>query len=200
MIIAALYLKEPITGKKVLGVAVGAAGALLLIFSGSHLVSEKQTSSITGDLLCLFAQCSFATYFVVFKKLISRYTPITLMKWMFLYATICCLPFGYGNLQAVDWNVLPWRNYAEIIYIVLGGTFIAYLLMPIGQKNLRPTVACSYNYLQPLVASLVTVMMGMDRFTPIKGFAIILVFAGVYIVTISKSRAQMEQEDKAVKG
>ncbi len=196
MIIAALYLKEPITGKKVLGVAVGAAGALLLIFSGSHLVSDKHASSITGDLLCLFAQCSFATYFVIFKKLISRYTPITLMKWMFLYATVCCLPFGYGNLQAVDWNILPWRNYAEIIYIVLGGTFIAYLLMPIGQKNLRPTVACSYNYLPPLVASLVTVMMGMDRFTPIKGFAIVLVFAGVYIVTISKSRAQMEQEEQ----
>ena len=196
MIIAALYLKEPITGKKVLGVAVGAAGALLLIFSGSHLVSDKHASSITGDLLCLFAQCSFATYFVIFKKLISRYTPITLMKWMFLYATVCCLPFGYGNLQAVDWNILPWRNYAEIIYIVLGGTFIAYLLMPIGQKNLRPTVACTYNYLQPLVASLVTVMMGMDRFTPIKGFAIVLVFAGVYIVTISKSRAQMEQEEQ----
>lgn len=199
MIIAALYLKEPITGKKVLGVAVGAAGALLLIFSGSHLVSDKHDSSIAGDLLCLFAQCSFATYFVIFKKLISRYTPITLMKWMFLYATVCCLPFGYGNLHAVHWSVLAWTNYAEIIYIVLGGTFIAYLLMPIGQKNLRPTVACSYNYLQPLVASLVTVMMGMDRFTPIKGFAIVLVFAGVYIVTISKSRAQMEQEDKAVK-
>ena len=175
---------------------VGAAGALLLIFSSAHVVSRQHSSSITGDLLCLFAQLSFATYFVVFKKMISRYTPITLMKWMFLYATICCLPFGYQNVRAIDWNMLAWSNYAEIGYIVLGGTFIAYLLMPIGQKNLRPTVACSYNYLQPLVASLVTVMMGMDRFTPIKGFAIILVFAGVYIVTISKSRAQMEQEEQ----
>lgn len=196
MIIAALYLKEPITGKKVLGVVVGAAGALLLIFSSAHVASGQHSSSITGDLLCLFAQLSFATYFVVFKKMISRYTPITLMKWMFLYATICCLPFGYQNVRAIDWNMLAWSNYAEIGYIVLGGTFIAYLLMPIGQKNLRPTVACSYNYLQPLVASLVTVMIGMDRFTPIKGFAIILVFAGVYIVTISKSRAQMEQEEQ----
>ena len=170
--------------------------ALYLVIFWLDLASGQHSSSITGDLLCLFAQLSFATYFVVFKKMISRYTPITLMKWMFLYATICCLPFGYQNVRAIDWNMLAWSNYAEIGYIVLGGTFIAYLLMPIGQKNLRPTVACSYNYLQPLVASLVTVMMGMDRFTPIKGFAIILVFAGVYIVTISKSRAQMEQEEQ----
>lgn len=165
MIIAALYLREPITGKKILGVVVGAAGALLLILSGAHLVSGRTGSgSVSGDLLCLFAQLSFATYFVVFKKLISRYSPVTLMKWMFLYATACCLPFGYSDLKAVGWAELGWTNYAQIAYVVLGATFLAYLLMPIGQKNLRPTVASSYNYVQPLVATLVAVSLGMDTF------------------------------------
>ena len=195
MIIAALYLREPITGKKILGVVVGAAGALLLILSGAHLVSGRTGSgSISGDLLCLFAQLSFATYFVVFKKLISRYSPVTLMKWMFLYATACCLPFGYSDLKAVGWAELGWTNYAQIAYVVLGATFLAYLLMPIGQKNLRPTVASSYNYVQPLVATLVAVSLGMDTFGWLKGVAVLLVFAGVYIVTISKSRAQLEAE------
>lgn len=195
MIIAALYLREPITGKKILGIVVGAAGALLLILSGAHLVSGRTGSgSVTGDLLCLFAQLSFATYFVIFKKLISRYSPVTLMKWMFLYATACCLPFGYSDLKAVGWAELGWANYAQIAYVVLGATFLAYLLMPIGQKNLRPTVASSYNYVQPLVATLVAVSLGMDTFGWLKGVAVLLVFAGVYIVTISKSRAQLEAE------
>ena len=195
MIIAALYLREPITGKKILGVVVGAAGALLLILSGAHLVSGRTGSgSVSGDLLCLFAQLSFATYFVVFKKLISRYSPVTLMKWMFLYATACCLPFGYSDLKAVGWAELGWTNYAQIAYVVLGATFLAYLLMPIGQKNLRPTVASSYNYVQPLVATLVAASLGMDTFGWLKGVAVLLVFAGVYIVTISKSRAQLEAE------
>jgi len=195
MVIAALYLREPITGKKILGVVVGAAGALLLILSGAHLVSGRTGSgSVSGDLLCLFAQLSFATYFVVFKKLISRYSPVTLMKWMFLYATACCLPFGYSDLKAVGWAELGWADYAQIAYVVLGATFLAYLLMPIGQKNLRPTVASSYNYVQPLVATLVAVSLGMDTFGWLKGVAVLLVFAGVYIVTISKSRAQLEAE------
>ena len=195
MIIAALYLREPITGKKILGVVVGAAGALLLILSGAHLVSGRTGSgSVSGDLLCLFAQLSFATYFVVFKKLISRYSPVTLMKWMFLYATACCLPFGYSDLKAVGWAELGWTNYAQIAYVVLGATFLAYLLMPIGQKNLRPTVASSYNYVQPLVATLVAVSLGMDTFGWLKGVAVLLVFAGVYIVTISKSRSKLEAE------
>ena len=195
MVIAALYLREPITGKKILGVVVGAAGALLLILSGAHLVSGRTGSgSVSGDLLCLFAQLSFATYFVVFKKLISRYSPVTLMKWMFLYATACCLPFGYSDLKAVGWAELGWADYAQSAYVVLGATFLAYLLMPIGQKNLRPTVASSYNYVQPLVATLVAVSLGMDTFGWLKGVAVLLVFAGVYIVTISKSRAQLEAE------
>ena len=116
------------------------------------------------------------------------------MKWMFLYATACCLPFGYSDLKAVGWAELGWADYAQIAYVVLGATFLAYLLMPIGQKNLRPTVGCMYNYLQPLVASLVAVLAGMDRFTTIKAAAVVLVFAGVYAVTRSKSKAQMDAE------
>lgn len=61
-------------------------------------------------------------------------------------------------------------------------------------ENLRPTVASSYNYVQPLVATLVAVSLGMDTFGWLKGVAVLLVFAGVYIVTISKSRAQLEAE------
>lgn len=190
MVIAALYLREPITGKKVLGVALGAAGALTLILSGMR--PAQGGGSVKGDLLCMFAQLSFATYFVVFKKLISRYKPVTLMKWMFLYATVCCLPFGYGRLVQADWTAFGWDNYAQLAFIVLGATFFTYLLLPVGQKNLRPTVACMYNYVQPLVASLVTVLSGMDRFTATKGCAVVLVFLGVYIVTQSKSRAQMD--------
>lgn len=79
-----------------------------------------------------------------------------------------------------------------IAYVVLGGTFLPYLFIPIGQNLLRPTVACMYNYVQPIVASLIAVLWGMDTFGVMKGIAVALVFSGVYIVTQSKSRAQLE--------
>ena len=188
MIIAALYLREPITGMKIAGVAIGAVGALMLILS-SPAAASSGSGSIGGDLLCMFAQLSYATYFVVFKGLIGRYGPVTLMKWMFLFATLCWLPFGAEDFVSTRWQAFGWRN-----FIVLGATFLTYLLLPVGQKNLRPTVGCMYNYLQPLVASLVAVLAGMDRFTTIKAAAVVLVFAGVYAVTRSKSKAQMDAE------
>ena len=127
MIIAALYLREPITGMKIAGVAIGAVGALMLIFS-SPAAASSGGGSVGGDLLCMFAQLSYATYFVVFKGLIGRYGPVTLMKWMFLFATLCWLPFGAEDFVSTRWQAFGWRNFAEVGFIVLGATFLTYLL------------------------------------------------------------------------
>ncbi len=196
MLLAALYLREPITWKKALGVLIGASGALLLILSSSS-VSVRAGGNMTGNLICLLSASSFACYLAFFKKLISRYTPVTLMKWMFLFAAVCCTPFGYNDLALIDYAALPWDLVARILYVVVFATFLAYLLIPIGQKMLRPTVVSMYNYVQPVVASLVAVVLGLDVFGWIKTGAALLVFLGVYVVTTSKSRAQVEAEQQA---
>ena len=163
MVLAAIYLKEPITGKKVLGIAVGATGALLLIL-GSHQVSEAKAAGnhyIWGDLLVLLAQFSYALYFVLFKNFVNKYSLITIMKWMFTYAFICALPFSYNDLLHTEWKSLQNTEIGALVFIVVGSTFISYVLIVIGQKNLRPTVAGMYNYVQPLVASIVAVCWGI---------------------------------------
>ena len=194
MVLAAIYLKEPITGKKVLGIAVGAAGALLLIL-GSHQVSEAKAAGnhyIWGDLLVLLAQFSYALYFVLFKNFVNKYSLITIMKWMFTYAFICALPFSYNDLLHTEWKSLQGTEIGALVFIVVGSTFISYVLIVIGQKNLRPTVAGMYNYVQPLVASIVAVCWGMDTFNFVKIISVALIFGGVYLVTDSRSKAEME--------
>lgn len=194
MVIAALYLKEPITRMKISGIFIGASGALLLILSSQQTIAGGNPSNIWGDLLCLLAQFCYSTYFVLFKGLISRYSPVTLMKWMFLYASVCSLPF-INHVGAIDFGSLPAEIYWEIIYVIVGGTFITFFLVPVGQRLLRPTVAIMYNYMQPIVASIVAVIWGMDTFGLAKTLAIALVFGGVYVVTKSKSKAQLDAEE-----
>ena len=194
MVLAAIYLKEPITGKKVLGIAVGATGALLLIL-GSHQVSEAKAAGnhyIWGDLLVLLAQFSYALYFVLFKNFVNKYSLITIMKWMFTYAFICALPFSYNDLLHTEWKSLQNTEIGALVFIVVGSTFISYVLIVIGQKNLRPTVAGMYNYVQPLVASIVAVCWGVDTFNFVKIISVALIFGGVYLVTNSRSKAEME--------
>ena len=198
MIIAAFHLKEPVTNKKVIGIFLGALSALILILNGQHAAHIGKESSMAGNILCLTGEISFAVYYVVFKSLVSRYSAVTLMKWMFTYATICCVPFSYADMVSVDIPHLSTTLLYELIFIIAGATFLSYLLIPLGQKRLRPTVVSMYNYLQPIVASMLAIFWGMDNFTPTKGLAIVLVFLGVYVVTKSKSRAQMEAEAAAM--
>lgn len=192
MLLAAFVLKEPITLKKAIGVLVGAAGALLLVFSNKNMHGGK--SELWGIVLVFSAVSCFAVYLTVFKKLIMKYSAITVMKWMFLFATISCFPFCRASLMTTDFAGFTSDIWLRLAFVVVLASFFTYLLIPIGQQALRPTTFSMYNYLQPVVASFVAVIIGMDSFGLEKTISAILVFAGVYIVTKSKSREQLEAE------
>jgi len=191
MILAAFIIKEPVTLKKVFGVLVGASGALILIFS-KQSVSEK--GSIAGDMTVLVGVTSMALYLTVFKELVSRYSVFTSMKWMFLFSTIQSYPFCHKLLLAVDFSAFDATVYLRIAYAVVIATFVAYILFVVAQKSLRPTTLAMYNYVQPIMTVLVAVFAGLDKLGVTEILSALLVFAGVYFVTQSKSRAQMEAE------
>ena len=195
MVIAAFYLKEPITFKKILGVIVGGAGAVLIIVSSTQLDAGSTASNrnLMGIILVFLAQISYAIYFVFFKKFVEKYSPVTLMKWMFLFASLVYLPFGQAEFLHLDYSTIPFSIYRDIAFVVLGSTFFTYLMVPIGQKNLRPTVATMYNNVQPIVATIAAAIMGIDAFGPLKGIAIALVFIGVYIVNRSKEASELKR-------
>lgn len=200
MILAAIFLKEPISGRKVMGIATGACGALLLILGGVPAGSTTATTGsahIWGDLLVLTAQLSYALYFVLFKNFASRYSPVTMMKWMFTFAFLCTIPFSYQRLADTRWSELDASLWGGVVLLVAGATFFCYLMIVIGQKNLRPTVAGMYNYVQPLVACIVAVCWGMESFSLTKALSAVLIFGGVWLVTTSPSRQDLEAAEAA---
>ena len=119
------------------------------------------------------------------------------MKWMFTYSFICTIPFSASDLMSADWSKLKAVEIGSLTFIVVGATFVSYMLIVVGQKNLRPTVAGMYNYIQPLVACIVAVCWGMDSFNTTKIIAVVLIFGGVYLVTSSRSRKEMEAYKQA---
>ena len=193
MLLAALILKEPITSKKALGVLMGCSGALILILTAAAATSDK-VGDIRGDLLCLFAQFSFALYLSLFNPLIRRYNVFTINKYMFSWATLILLPFTFGHVREVVWGQpIPPSTWWEVAYVVCIGTFLGYILTMIGQRTLRPTVVSVYNYVQPIVSVAASLLMGIGVLKPTHALAVVLVFSGVWLVTKSKSRKDMER-------
>lgn len=194
MALAALFLREPLTWLKAAGVFLGAAGALILVLAGSR--TAGRSGSFSGDLLALISAISYAVYLTAFRNVIVRYSPVTVMKWMFLFASVTACVIYFRPLTQTDYGAVCMETYAGIAYVVVCSTFIAYLMVPVGQRYLRPTLVSMYNYLQPLVAVLLTVLLGLDSFGWLKALAAACVFTGVWVVTKSKSRAQMVAEKR----
>lgn len=188
MILAAMILKEPITLKKAGGIVLGAAGALLLVYGAGTSNAQTGGNPLLGDILVFCAQFSYALYLTLYKNFIKKYSLVTLMKWMFFFAAIGLLPFSLEKIAAADWSAVTATDIWGTAYVVLFGTFFAYICIMTGQKALRPTVVGIYNYVQPIVATSVGIWLGLDHMTMTKASAIVLIFSGVWLVTISKAR------------
>lgn len=186
MIIAAIFLKFPMTWPKVAGVLIGLGGVLMLVIDSGR--SEMASDPLSGDLLCLGAQLCAAIYYVAFGRIITKYSPYTLMKWLFYISAFTYVPLCLPEMAKVDYAALPAELWWELVYIITVATFIGYLLIPVAQKSLRPTVVSAYSYLQPVFAAIVALWLGVGDFGLKKGIATLLIFAGIALVNRSQRR------------
>lgn len=194
MIFAAIILKEPISLLKVSGIFVGASGAILLVYSGYH-ATAVQASNLIGNLMIFGSAMIYAFYLVFTKPLTQRYSPVTIMKWMFLYASLFVTPLYHNELISSSiFAHSSTTSVLQVMYTLIMATFLAYLLIPMAQMRIRPTTISMYNNFQPLIASLVAISVGMDHFSFAKAVSALLIFSGVYLVTRSKAKPEADPE------
>lgn len=187
MFIAAIVLKEPLTWKKGGGVLLSLCGIIFLILNnaGTGGVSE---SSLRGLLLMFLNSLSFSLYLGIFRPLIDKYSVVTFMKWIFLFSTLMSLPFTFSEVLGLGWTRIPSAQLWELGYLVVFATFVSYFLIPFGQKRIRPTLVSMYSYVQPIIATIISICIGMDQLTWQKVLAAFMVFAGVFVVSRSKAK------------
>jgi drug/metabolite transporter (DMT)-like permease len=182
IIIAAIILKERITIRKISGIILGLSGALALLVFGKNFSFGENTS--LGDLFIFINAMSWGVFLVISKPLLKKYKPLTVIKWTFFFGCFFTIPFGFNQLTLVDWAHLPTSIWIGITYVVIGVTFIAYLLNTIALNTLSPSVVSFYIYLQPFFTAIISLIIGKDALTPLKIFSAILIFTGVYLVSV----------------
>jgi drug/metabolite transporter (DMT)-like permease len=153
LVLSGILLGERITRAKTLGVVLGAAGALVLILSGS---GGHGGSSLLGDVFIFINASSYAVFLVMVKPLMSKYSAVTVMAWCFLVGSLIVVPFGLHEFRAVDWSGLSGPEVGSLLFVVVMVTFVAYLLNTWALRAVQPSVAGSFIYLQPVLALLVT--------------------------------------------
>jgi len=181
LIFSAIILQEKISLRKITGIAFGLAGALCIVALGKNFSIDNST--FLGDLFIFINSISWALYLVIAKPLMTRYHPITIIKWTFVFGSVFVLPIGASDFIATDFSAIPFKIWMNIAYVVIGVTFFAYLLNTIALNRLSPSVVSFYIYIQPVFTTLIAVMLGKDTITPIKVVATLLIFMGVYLIS-----------------
>ena len=183
LILSAFFLKEKLTLFKFLGIVLGFTGAIILILYGNTTQVLNAPNIPLGNTMLLINATSFGAYLVMVKPLTKKYSTITLMKWMFLIGIFYTFPVTYSEFSEVSWAILPFEVIWRMGFVVVGTTFMTYMLNVYALKTLPPTAIGAFTYLQPLITILYAVITGNDILDGVKILACLLVFVGVYLVS-----------------
>ena len=183
MLCATLFIGEKISTRGVVGVTLGVAGAMLMVFIGWQGGSGK--NDILGIALTLLSMFTWAVYLIITRKVSARYTAVTQMKWVFLASAIAVLPFSLTDLQSATLYsaATQWSGLAEMAFIVVFATVAGYFAIPFAMRYLKATTVSVYTNLQPIVASLVAIALSQDVLTWDKPVALVLVLLSAWLVT-----------------
>ena len=181
-VISAILIKERLLLPRVVGVVLGFIGALVLIVFGNEIRQDAPNIPLGNALFVINATC-FALYLVLVKSLSAKYTTVHLLKWLFLFGFIMALPISYPEFSQVSWVTLPFEAVWRFAFVVIGTTFMTYLLNVYALKQLKASTIGVFTYLQPLIGIGYAILVGADALTAYKLGAGGVVLLGVYLVT-----------------
>lgn len=181
LVFAYFILKDKISILKISGIILGIAGAVLIITGKGELSFNSNT--FTGNLFILINATSFALYLVIIKPLISKYHPMTIMVWTFCLGFLITLPFTIVPFINSNFHNIPFVIWMSLLYVIIGATFLGYLLYNYSLKVLSPTVVSFFIYLQPLFSTLTTMAVYGDKPSLVDYLSAFLIFAGVWLVS-----------------
>jgi drug/metabolite transporter (DMT)-like permease len=185
MLFSAAFLGYPVTWLKAIGVALGASGASILIMSSSSL--EIGGSNMLGDMLIMANSVMYALYLIWVKPLMAKYSPFTVMRWMFLFGSGFVLAWGWAEFAAADFSAIEPAAWGAVAFVVIGATFFTYLLNVYGLSYVNPSTVSIYINLQPIIASVASVLLSRGGLDWVRALSMALVCTGVYFVSTSNN-------------
>ena len=168
------------TLRRVLGIALAAAGVLYLIGPGR---AQFSLITRTGDLLIVSNSLCYGAYIAVSKDLMKRYNALSVTAWIFVVACVVAVPAGAVSLAHLPLSSISWRVWLAILYIIVLPTAGAYYLNGWALARVPPSTVAVYVYLQPLIAFVVAPMVLGESLSFHEVLASLLIFAGVLVVT-----------------
>ncbi|HWP53944.1 MAG TPA: DMT family transporter [Pyrinomonadaceae bacterium] len=178
------------TWRRMLGIALAAAGVLYLIGPGR---SDFSSATRVGDLLIVANSLCYGAYIAVSKDLVGKYNALTVITWIFIIGSVATIPPGLISLSQIQLSNVSWKVWIEVAYIIVLPTAITYYLNAWALARVPPSTVAVYIYLQPLIAFVVAPIVLGETLGARALISSLLIFVGVFIVTRSRRRPDIDE-------
>jgi len=182
VVLAVMFLNEKITLKKFLGIVLSLSGVLIISIWGTQDASIE-IEYMSGALAVLIAAIMGALYTVAGKKLLSRYSALSLTVYAMLLGSLGLLPFLSKSLLD-EVSAMSTRGWIAVIFLGICSTVIGYILWYVALKIKTASEVSVYLYAIPVLSTIISYVLFDDKITLLFIFGGLLVIVGLVIVNM----------------
>ena len=187
MVVGALLGIEPLTARKMLGVAIAMLGVFAALASG---LTAAPAGAWRGELIMTGAVLCMAFYSVWSRRFIQRSSALGFL----------CVGMGAGAGVLTLVGLLTGRiavlasfgiaQWTAGIYLGIGGGALAFILWVLALQRATPTLVANTMTLNPIAAGLLATQLVGEPITLNLVGGLVAVFAGIWIATTGWPQAQ----------
>ncbi len=184
--INAIFKHSKVSKMEILGMVIAFGGALMVILAGGNLHDGR----FIGDIFAVICAVSYAAYLVIIEGPSKRYGTVSLMKWVFLFTAILALPLIFTVKHPVEMVSHPtFFPIIVLLFIILFPTVYCYIATPPAIRMVGSEILSFYQYLVPVIATVVALLMKMDSFHWYQPVSFLIIVGGVLLANYGKVKS-----------
>lgn len=188
LILAFIFLKEKITIKKLFGILLSLSGVIIISAWGTQNASIK-IEYVSAALAVLLAAIMGACYTIAGKKLLQRYTALSLTVYAMLLGSLAFIPLLHPILNSSFFHQvseLSLTGWFAIIFLGVFSTVIGYVIWYVALDIKNASEISPYLYAIPIISTIVSYFLFDDKITMLFIFGGVLVITGLAIVNMKQ--------------
>jgi drug/metabolite transporter (DMT)-like permease len=170
---------EKTNWKKTAGIAVALTGTAIVMFEHGATLSSDHTK---GNILIFIAVIAWSMFTILGKPLIPKYGALRVTAIHFLFGTILFLPIGLVSPDLPMIQHIEGKIWTEIIYLGVIGSCLNYILWYYALGKLDTSKVAIFQNLQPILTTIIALILGTIFLTPTLVGGGLLALAGVLLV------------------
>lgn len=180
-LLSTIIFKEHLVKKQVFGIGIAALGTVIVVTGGTISFSGDREFFL-GSLILLFTPVLWATYSLVGKKIMDRYSPFLVVAYVNVLGGLCLIPFSLAENSFCKIFTMSLYSWLAILFLAVACSLLGYYIWFYVMKQVGAAITSSFLFAEPLVTVLFAIMFvgeELSMFIIAGGF---LIFIGVYLV------------------